>query len=55
MQYVAGNILTPNGFQKGYIWIKKDGTIMQGKGSAPEKPLAKGIIIPTFINAHTHI
>jgi len=55
MKYVAGNILTPNGFQKGYIGITKDGTIRQGKGSAPEKPLAKGIIIPTFINAHTHI
>ncbi len=55
MKYVAGDILTQNGFQKGYIGITQDGTITQGKGSAPEKPLAKGIIIPTFINAHTHI
>jgi len=55
MKYVAGDILTQNGFQKGYIGFTQDGTIMRGKGSAPEKPLAKGIIVPTFINSHTHI
>jgi len=55
MKYVTGDILTQNGFQKGHIGFTQDGAIMQGKGSAPEKPLAKGIIIPTFINAHTHI
>ncbi len=55
MKYVSGDILTQNGFQKGHIGFTQDGTIIQGKGSAPEKPIVKGIIIPTFINSHTHI
>jgi len=55
MKYIEGDILTQNGFQKGYISITKDGIIEQGNGTSPEKPIAKGIIVPTFINAHTHI
>lgn len=55
MECVEGDILTQNGFQKGYLCITKDGIIEHGNGSAPEKPIAKGIIVPTFINSHTHI
>ena len=55
MKYIEGDILTQNGFQKGYISITKDGIIEQGNGTSPEKPIAKGIIVPTFINVHTHI
>ena len=55
MRYVEGDILTKNGFQKGHIGITKDGKIEYGNGSAPGKTIAKGIIVPTFINAHTHI
>ena len=55
MEYIKGDILTQNGFQKGYLGITKDGIIEHGNGLAPEKPIAKGIIVPTFINSHTHI
>ena len=55
MKYVEGDILTQNDFQKGYVGITRDGTIEIGKGPPPKKPIAKGIIIPTFVNSHTHI
>ena len=25
------------------------------KGTSPKKPICKGLIVPTFVNAHTHI
>jgi cytosine/adenosine deaminase-related metal-dependent hydrolase len=55
MEYVEGDILEQNGFQKGHLCLTKDGIIEHGNGLAPEKPIAKGIIVPTFINSHTHI
>ena len=55
MQYVKGEILTQDGFQKGYLSFERNKIIEMGKGLAPEKPLAEGIIVPKFINAHTHL
>jgi len=55
MKYVKGEILTINGFQNGYISIDKNKVIELSKGHPPKKSIAKGIIVPTFINAHTHI
>jgi cytosine/adenosine deaminase-related metal-dependent hydrolase len=55
MDYVSGEILTKNGFQKGYIGFEKHTIVETGKGDSPKKPIAKGIIIPSFVNAHTHI
>lgn len=55
MDYVEGRILTDHGFEKGYIGFSSDGIQEQGNGLAPKKPKARGIIIPSCINAHTHI
>lgn len=55
MDYVYGEILTVNGLQKGYIGFTKNKIVDRGKGLCPKKPIAKGLIVPTFINAHTHI
>ncbi len=55
MQYVKGEILTQNGFKKGYLGFEKNRKIEFRTGLPPEKPLADGLIIPTFVNAHTHI
>jgi cytosine/adenosine deaminase-related metal-dependent hydrolase len=55
MQYVSGEILTNNGFQKGYIGFEKHKIIDVGKGVSPKKPIAKGLIVPSFVNTHTHI
>jgi cytosine/adenosine deaminase-related metal-dependent hydrolase len=55
MKYVSGKILTICGLKKGYIGFTDEKIIDIGKGNPPKKSLAKGIIIPTLINSHTHI
>lgn len=55
MNCIEGKILTEHGFRKGYILLKnqKNPTIHFGISSKSSK--SKKLIIPTFINAHTHI
>ena len=55
MEYVSGEILTDKGFEKGYIGFDKKTIIETGKGNSPKKSICKGFIVPTFVNAHTHI
>lgn len=56
MNYLQGEILTKDGFITGYLCIEpKGGDTEVRKGTPPEKPLAKGIVIPACINSHTHI
>jgi len=55
MRYVAGKILKVAGFEKGYIGFKKNVIIEAGKGNPQKKPICKGLIIPSLVNAHTHI
>ena len=55
MKYVSGEILTKKGLQKGYIEYDKKNIKHIGKGSPPKKPICKGLIVPSFVNAHTHI
>lgn len=55
MQYATGKILTENGFEKGYIGFERKKIVEKGKINPPKKPVAKGLICPLFINAHTHI
>jgi cytosine/adenosine deaminase-related metal-dependent hydrolase len=56
MKYVQGEILTADGFTTGYIGFDQNQGVSEvGKGAPPEKPIAKGYILPTCINAHTHI
>ena len=55
MDYVSGEILTDDGFKSGYIAFKKGIIVETGKGNPPKKPIYKGLIVPTFVNAHTHI
>jgi cytosine/adenosine deaminase-related metal-dependent hydrolase len=54
MEYVSGKIFTEEGFRDGHIGFE-DGFIKEvGKGKA-RTSVAEGLILPTFINAHTHI
>ena len=55
MKFVSGEILTNDGLQKGYLGFERRGIIEVGKGTCPRKSVAKGLIIPTFVNMHTHI
>ena len=55
MDFVSGEILTEEGFKKGYIEFNKEKIIEIGEGNPPQKPICKGLIVPTFVNAHTHI
>lgn len=55
MNYVSGKILTKNGFEKGHIGFNKNKIIEMGTGNYSSKPIAKGLIVPTFVNAHTHV
>jgi cytosine/adenosine deaminase-related metal-dependent hydrolase len=54
MKCIKGRILTDQGLKKGYLHIKnKTTSISLGTSSKPADQ--KGIIVPTFVNAHTHI
>jgi cytosine/adenosine deaminase-related metal-dependent hydrolase len=55
MYYIQGDILTLNGLEKGYLGFEQGKILDKGNGIPPKKPVAKGLILPTFINAHTHI
>jgi len=55
MRYAEGEILTVEGFVEGYVGFDQQTGLEVGKGSAPQKPFTRGIIVPAFVNAHTHI
>jgi cytosine/adenosine deaminase-related metal-dependent hydrolase len=54
MQYVSGLILTEAGFQPGHIGFEDGMVKMVGEGPWDE-PIVSGYILPTFVNAHTHL
>jgi cytosine/adenosine deaminase-related metal-dependent hydrolase len=55
MDFVSGEILTNDGLKNGYIAFERKKIAEIGKGKSPKKPICKGLIVPSFVNAHTHI
>lgn len=56
MTSVQGEILTRDGFVTGYVEIDRNQNICEIKKGLPaEKPIANGLIIPSCVNAHTHL
>jgi len=55
MNHIEGKILTNQGFKNGYVQIKnrEHPTIHFGKSTKSSSE--KSLILPTFVNAHTHI
>src|SRR3989475_12126998 len=51
---LAGAILTEDGFVRGSVSIE-DGIVVGVSKQRPPNPLAKGVVIPAFTNAHTHV
>ena len=54
MDFVAGTILTSDGFTEGGLGIE-DGMIAELSKTKPRAPVATGVVIPSFCNAHTHL
>ena len=54
MDYVSGEILTDDGFRNGYLGFENNKIVETGVNS-PKKPICTGLIVPAFVNAHTHI
>ena len=55
MEIISGEILTGSGFVKGYITLHKNKISEIVRGTPSKKPICKGLIVPTFVNSHTHI
>ena len=56
MKYIQGEILTKDGFINGYLECDNDHVSSDiRKGTPPKKPFVQGIILPSCVNAHTHI
>jgi len=55
MKYVSGEIFKDNKIKNGYLGFEKGKIIETGLGNPPKKPICKGLIVPSFVNAHTHI
>lgn len=54
MIYISGQILLEEEFIEGYVGLQS-GIIREiGEGKCPDTPLYHGIVIPSFINGHTH-
>ncbi|MFQ5909362.1 MAG: amidohydrolase family protein [Thermoplasmata archaeon] len=54
MRYVSGWVLTEEGFKEGSIGFE-DGIVREVTNQKVNDPIARGIIMPTFLNPHTHI
>ena len=54
MQYVTGKLLTENGFVPGHLGFEEGIILEVGKGQRRDA-LAKGLIVPSMFDAHTHL
>ena len=54
MRYLSGLVLGQNGFFPGHVGIE-DGVIAELGTGKRGSPYAKGLIVPTLVNGHTHI
>ena len=55
MHYATGTILTPNQLTPGYIAYENTGIHDIQFNTTPPSTTISGILVPTFINSHTHL
>ena len=55
MNCIEGKVLTRQGFKNGYILLKNTENPTIHFGTSSKSSAEKSLIIPTFVNAHTHI
>jgi len=54
VEYVGGSILTDDGFVEGSVGFE-DGIVVELSKRKVADPVARGIVIPSFTDAHTHL
>jgi cytosine/adenosine deaminase-related metal-dependent hydrolase len=54
MHYVSGQLLTPEGFRPGHVGYE-DGVVVEVEDGPFPDAEETGYILPSFINAHTHL
>ncbi len=54
MKYITGKIYRDGSFEEGFLGFE-EGIIKEAGKGQKSGTIAKGIILPTFVNAHTHI
>jgi cytosine/adenosine deaminase-related metal-dependent hydrolase len=54
MRYVEGSVLTECGFIDGYVGFEAGVIKEVGRGRV-DSPMARGIVLPTLLNSHTHL
>ncbi len=55
MIYIAGQILRGSTFEEGYLGIDRGIIVETGSGRSPERPAIEGIVVPSYVNCHTHV
>lgn len=55
MRCFAGTILTPDGWLEGHVVVEGGRIVDVARGEPPVAPIARGTIVPSFVNAHTHV
>jgi len=53
--YIAGQILRGSEFEEGYLGIDRGKIVESGCGTPPERPVKEGIVVPSYVNCHTHV
>jgi Cytosine deaminase and related metal-dependent hydrolases len=54
MDTFSGTVLTRDGFVNGYICVESGKIVAIEDGDCPYNALAKGLIVPSIVNSHTH-
>lgn len=55
MRVLAGQLFTPQGWVEGHVVVEAGRCVEVRPGPARVEPAARGVVVPAFVNAHTHV